>query len=292
MNLILDNFIATCQQRVENIFIHYLQKGPAEKLREAILYSVMNGGKRIRPLLVYATGYSLGVSWDNLDAPAVAIELIHAYSLIHDDLPAMDNADMRRGKPSCHKAFNEALAILAGDALQPLAFEIIASHPGTLQNEQRLTMIKVLSQASGYQGMVAGQTIDIEGVHNLEDLIEMYTLKTGALIKASVKLGFIAANQSPHRAQVAIEKYAACLGLAFQLQDDLLDVESHAAITGKPHQLDAENKKITYPSLLGIEHTRNKVQELIGQSIQIIEFLGEKGDILRQIANYVLLRKK
>ena len=292
MSVALDEFIETCQQRVVKTFSAYEQIGAAEKLSAAISYSVMNGGKRIRPLLVYATGYSLDATWENCDLPAAAIELIHTYSLIHDDLPAMDNADLRRGKPACHKAFNEALAILAGDALQPLAFEIIASHPSTLSIEQRLSMIKVLCRASGYQGMVAGQTIDIEGVQTIEQLTKMYALKTGALLSASVKLGFIAANQPDPRIQAALEKYADLLGLAFQLQDDLLDIESHIDITGKPHQLDTENKKITYPILLGIEPTRGKIKELIEQSIEIIEFLGKKADILRAIANYLLYRNK
>ena len=155
----LEQLIDTCQTRTEKLFNHYLNESPAPQLEKAMTYSVRNGGKRIRPLLVYAAGLTLNGSLDALDAPACAIEFIHAYSLIHDDLPAMDNADLRRGKPSCHKAYNEALAILAGDALQPLAFEVIASHPAPLTTEQRLTMIKILSHAAGFKGMAAGQTL-------------------------------------------------------------------------------------------------------------------------------------
>lgn len=290
---LIDDFISKCQNRTENLIVHYLKKGPSQKLIDAMRYSTMNGGKRLRPLLVYATGKTLDAPWENCDIAAAAIELIHTYSLIHDDLPAMDNADLRRGKPSCHKAFNEAFAILAGDALQTIAFEIIASHPANLKDKQRLLMIQVLSKASGFEGMAAGQAIDIEGFqHNLDTLTHMYALKTGALIKACIQMGIIAAGSQDQRANTALEKYAELLGLAFQLQDDLLDVEGITSITGKQQGLDSENKKITYASLCGVEATHRKIREIIAQALNTIEFLGKNANILHDLSHYVLERKK
>lgn len=284
----LEQLIDTCQTRTEKLFNHYLNESPAPQLEKAMTYSVRNGGKRIRPLLVYATGLTLDGSLDTLDAPACAIEFIHAYSLIHDDLPAMDNADLRRGKPSCHKAYNEALAILAGDALQPLAFEVIASHPAPLTTEQRLTMIKILSHAAGFKGMAAGQTLDIEGATSLN---EMYNLKTGALLVASAQLGAIAANTQNSDILYALKKYAENVGLAFQVQDDLLDFESPEN-TGKPQGLDATNKKNTYPTLIGIEETQKMVQTLFSNALSALNILGEKANILRELAHYLMQRKK
>lgn len=284
----LEQLIDTCQTRTEKLFNHYLNESPAPQLEKAMTYSVRNGGKRIRPLLVYAAGLTLNGSLDALDAPACAIEFIHAYSLIHDDLPAMDNADLRRGKPSCHKAYNEALAILAGDALQPLAFEVIASHPAPLTTEQRLTMIKILSHAAGFKGMAAGQTLDIEGTTSLN---EMYNLKTGALLVASAQLGAIAANTQNPDILYALKKYAENVGLAFQVQDDLLDFESPEN-TGKPQGLDATNKKNTYPTLIGIEETQKMVQTLFSNALSALNILGEKANILRELAHYLMQRKK
>ncbi len=196
MNSSLTHLIETCQSRITGLFDFYLQKkiSQAPALQHAMYYSVSNGGKYLRPLLVYATGSIFDVPLEHLDIPACAVELIHSYSLIHDDLPAMDNADLRRGKPACHKAFTEAMAILAGDALQPLAYEIIANHPAQLSVEQRLEMIYRLSHASGLEGMAAGQALDIIGVDSLPALEHMYALKTGALFVTSVKLGMVAAN--------------------------------------------------------------------------------------------------
>ena len=202
MNSSLTDLVETCQARITGLFDFYLQKkiSQAPALQHAMYYSVSNGGKYLRPLLVYATGAIFDAPLENLDIPAVAVELIHSYSLIHDDLPAMDNADLRRGKPACHKAFSEAMAILAGDALQPLAYEIIARHPAPLNIEQRLEMIYQLSHASGLEGMAAGQALDIIGVDSLQALEHMYALKTGALFETSVKLGMIAANVKEHSA--------------------------------------------------------------------------------------------
>lgn len=282
-----ENFVELCQQRIEKTFNTYLNSCPAPTLQEALAYSVFNGGKRIRPLLVYATGYAFDATWENLDAPACAIELIHSYSLVHDDLPAMDNADLRRGKPSCHKKFNDAIAILAGDALQPLAFEIIATHPAQLSAQQRLAMIKILSHASGMHGMVAGQTLDILGTNAIN---EMYQLKTGALLTASVTLGALAANVTEPTIFQALNDFSTKIGLAFQLQDDLLDVES-AEITGKSSGLDLTNQKKTFSLTSGNEHTQQMIVDLFREALLSIEILGEKSKMLHAVANLILQRK-
>jgi farnesyl diphosphate synthase len=293
MTFSINDLLSLSQQRIEKLFNLYLQnkRSAALKLKEAMFYAVSHGGKRVRPLLVYATGYYLNVPWESLDIPAVAVELIHSYSLIHDDLPAMDNADLRRGKPACHKAYNEAIAILAGDALQPLAFEIIASHPASLDRDQRIAMIKQLCDASGLNGMAAGQALDISGVQTVEKLIEMYTLKTGALLSASVKLATIASHSEDAEQLIALYAFADNIGLAFQIQDDLLDMEG-TETTGKPKGLDEMNNKMTYPYLVGVEATRLKIESLFEIAIQSIEVLGEKANILRELAQFLLQRKK
>lgn len=289
----MDDLQSISQTRLQSFLQHYLEaEAPAPTLQKAMIYAVMNGGKRIRPLLIYATGRALNAPWENLDVAAAAVELIHSYSLVHDDLPAMDNADTRRGKPSCHKAFNETMAILAGDALQPLAFEILASHPAPLTTEQRLRLIQVLSYAAGPHGMVAGQVKDIEGVNSIESLTEMYHLKTGALLTASVKMGVIAANIHDTAIVSALEIYAKNLGLAFQIQDDLLDIEGETHFLGKPAQLDAHHQKNTYPVLLGVPETRHLLEKLYIDALEAIAFLGEKAQPLHDIAHTLSQRKK
>jgi farnesyl diphosphate synthase len=295
MTLSIHDLLQLSQKRIEKIFDLYLKNAdtPANQLKDAMYYAVSNGGKRVRPLLVYATGYYLKAEWETLDIPACAVEMIHSYSLIHDDLPAMDNADLRRGKPACHKAYNEAIAILAGDALQPLAFEIIASHPAPLNNDQRINMITQLCHASGLNGMAAGQALDIEGVHALKNLTQMYQLKTGALLSTSIKLAIITALKTPSPTTIhSLEKFADAMGLAFQIQDDLLDLESHADVTGKPKGLDLANNKTTYPSLIGVENARSTIQTLFENALQAIEPLGDEANILRELADFLLQRKK
>jgi geranylgeranyl pyrophosphate synthase len=293
MILSIHDLLNMSQQRIEKLFNLYLQNkdSPASYLKEAMFYAVSNGGKRIRPLLVYATGHYLNVEWESLDIPACAVELIHSYSLIHDDLPAMDNADLRRGKPACHKAYNEAIAILAGDALQPLAFEIIASHPAKLNSDQRIAMITQLCHASGLNGMAAGQALDINGVHTTEQLIEMYQLKTGALLNTSVRLAMIASHTGDLQQRTALNHFADNIGLGFQIQDDLLDIEN-AEIIGKPKGLDVINNKITYPYLVGVEPARLKIKSLFEKALQSIDMLDEKANILRELACFLLQRKK
>ncbi|MDR3476922.1 MAG: polyprenyl synthetase family protein [Gammaproteobacteria bacterium] len=296
MSMSLENLIALSQARTESLFDFYLKKAamPAKSLQESMAYGVLNGGKRIRPLLVYAAGTVVGAEMENLDAAACAVELIHSYSLIHDDLPAMDNADLRRGKPACHKAYGEAMAILAGDALQAFVFQILASHPNQLSANQRLEMIAVLSEASGPFGMAAGQALDITIMDkniSAEKLLHLYQLKTGALLTASIKLGMLGIAELPPETRSALEKYAAYIGLAFQIQDDLLDIESETAILGKPQGLDIANNKMTYPTLMGVEATRKKVQNLTDLALDSIIGLGAKGDILKKLAEYLLRRK-
>jgi farnesyl diphosphate synthase len=294
MNLTLNSFIADRQQRVEKCLSFYLQhkSSPAPALEEAMAYAVLNGGKRIRPLFIYATGFALNAPVENLDIAACASELIHAYSLIHDDLPAMDNSDLRRGIPTCHKAFGEALAILAGDALQPLAFEIIATHPAPLNAEQRLTMIQILSAASGAEGMAGGQVLDISGSDSLEKIALMYELKTGALISASVKLAIVAANVHDQMVFSTLEKFAKNISLAFQLQDDLLDIESATNTLGKPQGLDAVNNKKTYVVLAGVAETRLKIETLFAEALDLIKFLGGKARYLEELVCYLRKRNK
>lgn len=297
MSLSLTNLINVCGLRMDKLFNHYLKEtqSPASTLQTAMAYSVFNGGKRIRPLMVYAAAEAFEANLDEADAPACAIELIHSYSLIHDDLPSMDNSDLRRGKPTCHKVFSEAMAILAGDALQTLSFSILSTHPSSLSAEQRISMVKTLSEASGLLGMAGGQALDIESINKqltIEELMQIYQLKTGALISASIKLGILAAAQPDPQIQVSIEKYADYLGLAFQIQDDLLDIESDTILLGKPQGLDSINNKITYPSIIGVEKTRQLIEELTELAMQSLLPLKDKGTTLKEIADLLLKRRQ
>ena len=263
-------------------------------LHAAMRYAVLDGGKRLRAALVYATGEALGANDDLLDVPACAIELIHAYSLVHDDLPAMDNDDLRRGKPTVHKAFDEATAILAGDALQTLAFEILAHDPAlTITLAQRLTLITELARASGSLGMAGGQAIDLGSVGSaltLEQLEAMHTKKTGALIRAAVALGAITGNADP-TTRKQLDDYAQALGLAFQIVDDILDVESDTATLGKPQGSDAERAKPTYPSLLGLAQAKALAADCHRRALESLTSLGDNGHTLRAIADFVIQRR-
>lgn len=284
------------QSRSNILFQHYLveRKAPSSALSSAMAYTVLQGGKRLRPLLVYATGITLDVPLEKLDAAACALELIHAYSLIHDDLPAMDNSDLRRGQPTCHKVYGDAMAILAGDALQTLAFQILATHPAELSAEERLSMIQTLSEASGSYGMAGGQALDITMMHtpiSLEQLTYLYQLKTGALLNASVKMATLAVPALNKNIQVALNDFAHHLGDAFQIQDDLLDVTGNAHETGKPIGLDAINLKTTYPTLLGIEKTKLHLEHTYEHAIKALSPLGERAKLLQEIAESLINRK-
>jgi farnesyl diphosphate synthase len=259
-------------------------------------YTLMNGGKRIRPLLIYATGLIFEAPLENLDIPACSVELIHTYSLIHDDLPCMDDADLRRGKPSCHKEYGEGIAVLTGDALHTLAMQTIAGHPAPLKAERRLQMMKILSTACGPYGMAAGQALDItvmndEGI-SPDLLIDIYRLKTGALFTACIELGRLASKDDDEMNKSALKDFGDRIGLAFQIQDDVLDVEASTEALGKQQGIDAKNKKVTYPKLVGINEAKHKVQLLYQQALEAINYMGHKAQLLRDVTSHMLLRNK
>ncbi len=261
------------------------------RLHEAMRYSVLNGGKRMRPLLVYATGEALGVAPEALDIPAAAIELIHVYSLIHDDLPAMDDDVLRRGKPTCHCAYDEATAILAGDALQALAFQLIAQAHEHLSTEQRLRMLQQLSFAAGSRGMIGGQAIDLAAVGKQLtelELEQMHIHKTGALIRSSVLLAAYTADDLPEKQLNQLDHYAKCLGLAFQVQDDILDIESDTQTLGKTRGADAAAGKPTYPSIIGMSAAKRKLDELYLEAVAALE--GLNAPLLLEIAEFTVKR--
>ncbi len=265
------------------------------RLLNAMQYSLLLGGKRLRPFLVYSVGRALGAQMADLDGPAAAIECLHTYSLIHDDLPAMDDDDLRRGQPTCHKAFDEATAILAGDALQTLAFDILAHHPYQQVNSDRqLQMIRELARQSGYLGMCGGQAIDLAHTNKtmtLAALEQMHQLKTGALIRCAVQFGWLCSpDQQPQHLQ-ALLHYASAIGLAFQVQDDILDIEGDTATLGKPQGSDLEANKVTYPALLGLEPARKKAEELVAQAQQALHTLPYDTTELAALASYVIARK-
>jgi geranylgeranyl pyrophosphate synthase len=286
------------QRRVNQALDRYLpsaQTSP-ESLHQAMRYSVMAEGKRIRPVLVYATGEALDVGLDNLDAAACAVEIVHAYSLIHDDLPAMDDDDLRRGRPTCHVKYDEATAILAGDALQALAFEILAKDGApNVHPQQRLEMVSLLAAAAGSQGMAGGQAIDLASVGKqlaVEELEYMHLHKTGALIRASVTLGALAKPDIERQLVTRLDEYARCIGLAFQVQDDILDVEGNTDTIGKPQGSDEAQNKPTYPMLLGLDGAKRVCAELHQQALEALQPLGDDGQALRLIADYIVSRNK
>jgi len=263
-----------------------------QALHQAMRYSVLGGGKRLRPTLVYAVGQTFDVDSDALEAPAAAVEIIHAYSLIHDDLPAMDNDDLRRGKPTCHKAFGEALAILAGDALQALAFELLARETRWSASAQ-LAMLRLLSEACGSLGMAGGQAIDLAAVGQsltLSELERMHRCKTGALIRAAVLMGALAAGCSEGACFEALDRYGHEIGLAFQIQDDLLDVLGETAVIGKPQGSDIARGKPTYPALIGLDASRQLAIQHMQAAIDALADFDERADDLRALARYVVER--
>jgi geranylgeranyl pyrophosphate synthase len=264
------------------------------RLREAMRYSTLGGGKRLRPALVYLTGESLGAPLHELDAPAAAVELIHVYSLVHDDLPAMDDDDLRRGRPTCHRAYDEATAILVGDALQALAFSVLAedTHAGAAT---RLAMIRTLAQAAGTAGMAGGQAVDLAAVGqrlSVNAVENMHRRKTGALIKGSVLLGAVGAGIQSSTDFQALELFGDEIGLAFQIQDDILDVEGDAAVLGKQTGADAALSKPTYPSTVGLPAARERARDLRDRAIQALAPLGTRSTPLVELAHFVVSRIK
>ncbi|MFV3385341.1 (2E,6E)-farnesyl diphosphate synthase [Pseudomonas sp. NY15364] len=286
-----------CQTRVDTALEQLFQapRTELERLYQAMRYSVMNGGKRVRPLLVYAACETLEGDLERADGAACAVELIHAYSLVHDDLPAMDDDDLRRGQPTTHKAFDEASAILAGDALQSLAFGVLADRRRNPQDaDTRLQMIELLSQAAGPAGMVGGQAIDLGSVGlqlDQQALEVMHRHKTGALIEASVALGALASGSTDELALKALLQYARAIGLAFQVQDDILDVESDTATLGKTQGKDEAHDKPTYPALLGLDAAKDYALELRDQALHVLRPFGNSAEPLRELARYIVERR-
>ncbi len=288
---------ARCQARVDAA-LEKLFVAPREELTRiyaAMRYSVVNGGKRVRPLLAYAACEALGGEAERADGAACAVELIHAYSLVHDDLPAMDDDALRRGQPTTHIAFDEACAILAGDGLQALAFEVIGNAQLNPQDAQtRLDMLLALTRASGSAGMVGGQAIDLESVGRTIDQAALETMhrhKTGALIEASVQLGALASGRADAASLEALRRYAQAIGLAFQVQDDILDVESDTATLGKTQGKDQAHDKPTYPALLGLDAAKAYALALRDQALAALEPFGDSAEPLRALARYIVERR-
>lgn len=283
-------------ERVDAALEHWLPAAEIEprRLHAAMRYSVFNGGKRLRPILVYAAGHALGVDENTLDIPAAAVECIHAYSLIHDDLPAMDDDDLRRGKPTCHRQFDEATAILAGDALQAQAFHIlIQGLQDKIEPRSLLAMLDLVAVASGSRGMAGGQAMDLAAVGiaiSEAELENMHIHKTGALIRASVKLGSMCMSSTNNGRLQKLDHYGKCIGLAFQIMDDVLDEVADTLILGKTRGSDRAKNKPTYPSIVGLEASRELAQELCNDAIGSLQEFDNSADALRDIARYVLER--
>ena len=290
-----------CVERANGALRQFISPLPFQNspLVEAMHYGALLGGKRLRPFLVYATGEMFGVSAQTLDAPAAAVECIHAYSLIHDDLPAMDDDDLRRGQPTCHIKFGEANAILAGDALQTLAFSILADAPmPEVAVRDRLAMVSELAHASGVAGMCGGQALDLDAEGKQVDLAALERIhrhKTGALIRAAVRMGALSAGERGREALPVLDRYAESVGLAFQVQDDILDVVGDTATLGKRQGADQQLGKSTYPALLGLEQARTKARDLIDDARQALQLLAAQSldtTALEALANYIIQRDK
>ena len=292
----LDSLLGQQAERVERALERWLPAAQIQptRLHQAMRYAVLAGGKRIRPALVYATGQALGVEAGVLDGPAAAVELIHAYSLVHDDLPAMDDDDLRRGRPTCHRAYDEGTAVLVGDALQSLAFYVLARDEGlAVSAERRLAMIETLAMAAGSRGMAGGQALDLEAVGrslNPAELENMHIHKTGAILRACVRMAALA---SPGAAEVTLERldrYAKCIGLAYQVRDDILDVEGTTERTGKVQGADAARQKPTYPAVLGLARSIELAGQLHEQAMESLSALDARADPLRWLSAFIVQR--
>ncbi|QIR14026.1 (2E,6E)-farnesyl diphosphate synthase [Shewanella aestuarii] len=291
----LSDAMKSYQQRVDNVLRHHIENldDAAPRLKAAMSHGALLGGKRIRPFLVYSIGEILSVPLPTLDNLAAAIECIHAYSLIHDDLPAMDDDALRRGQPTVHIAFDEASAILAGDALQTLAFDIISQPIDGLTPQQQLSIVGLLAKASGYQGMCGGQAIDLSATNQrieLARLTELHNKKTGALISCAVEMALIAANASQDEHQ-ALMHYAHQIGLAFQVQDDILDITSSTEELGKPQGSDEQSNKSTFPRLLGLEGAKATSQQLVDEALSVLTKLPYNTQLIADFARYIIARR-
>ncbi|MGL4380148.1 MAG: (2E,6E)-farnesyl diphosphate synthase [Vibrio sp.] len=289
--------LSSYQQRNNQQLEQWLEQIPFQSLPliEAMRYGLLLGGKRARPYLVYITGQMLGCALSELDTPAAAIECIHAYSLIHDDLPAMDDDELRRGQPTCHIQFDEATAILTGDALQTLAFTILAEGSLSAVGEtQRVAMIQTLAQASGAQGMCLGQALDLAAENRLISLEQLQTIhrnKTGALMRCAIRLGALAAGETGRAMLPYLDRYADAVGLAFQVQDDILDIISDTQTIGKPQGSDQQLNKSTYPALLGLAGAQQKAQALLQEALLALSEIPYNTQALEEFARYVVERK-
>lgn len=290
------------QQRINSFLNEKLKNFTPNdpQLLEAIRYGLLIGGKRMRPYLAYITGEAISANLDDVDAIAGALECIHAYSLIHDDLPAMDNDDLRRGKPTCHKAFDEATAILAGDALQTLAFDILANHQFSFTEDKagkplQVTLIQQLVNASGYQGMCGGQALDLAATGkniNINELATLHTLKTGALLEASVLMPAECSTTITIEQKQALSEYSKLVGLAYQVQDDIIDLTSTEEELGKPVGSDVAANKSTYPALLGLDGAKAKAENLLQQALQALGRLPYNTQSLADFATFIVKRSR
>jgi farnesyl diphosphate synthase len=294
---LFDSLVADYQQRVDTALDHWLPPADVNpvRLHQAMRYAVLAPGKRVRPILVYATAAALGIDPQRVDGAACAVEIIHAYSLIHDDLPAMDDDDLRRGRPTCHREFDEATAILAGDSLQALAFYII-SHDSAMTPDAaaRLQMIEKLSLFSGSRGMAGGQAIDLAAVGkslNIAELETMHIHKTGALIRTCIQLAALSTDALDDTQFQALDSYAKSIGLSFQVQDDILDVTGDTETLGKTQGADSARNKPTYPSIIGLQASQEKALDLHQNALQALSIFGEEADILRYISAWFVERR-
>ena len=286
----------THQNRFEDVLRDILPSAEVapERLHAAMRYSVLDGGKRVRPLLAFAAGELVGADVARVNVAAAAVELIHAYSLVHDDMPCMDNDVLRRGKPTCHVQFDEATALLVGDALQSLAFQLLAEHSLNDHSPLQLQMLKLLAAASGSRGMAGGQAIDLDSVGkqiSLPELEFMHIHKTGALIRAAVLLGAYCGEALDDAKLIRLDRFSKCIGLAFQVVDDVLDSEADTATLGKTAGKDADNDKPTYVTLLGTQEAKKMAAELHGEALAALSGFGDEARRLRELADFIVLRK-
>lgn len=297
MNSDFINTLQTYRARVESTLAQAIDAANASAfLQKAMRYCTLNSGKRLRPILVYSTGYCFEQTPEALDTVAAAIECMHCYSLIHDDLPAMDDDRLRRGKPTCHIAFGEATAILVGDTLQTLAFDLLSRQKSnTISAHRQLQIIQTVASHAGASGMAAGQSLDLlaEGKKiSSTDLEHIHRLKTGALIKASVLIGALGAGCEDSQTLKTLDQFATQVGLAFQLQDDLLDIIGNSKNLGKQTGQDIKQKKATYPILFGVENTQNRVKTLMKDAITLLQSLPQNTQLLQQLCEYLICRDK